>query len=515
VTTAEAQAEVVAPVDAAAAAEPEHHAGLIRRLVVGGLLWKAVSQIVGQFGRSIVAIVLARLLEPRDFGLANMVLVFASLVLVFSDLALGAAIVQRKKLTDLDRATAFWTSIAAGTLFMLILMAASPLIAAFYGEHQVQPLLMVLSTTFLISSIATTHEALLVREMAFKAVETRTMIGVLCGAVAGVAVGVGGGGAWAIIAQQVATALVTTILLVQRSPWRAGFAYSRASLRDMGGFSGFVLGHRLLYYVHRNADNLLIGRYVGAAALGAYALAYNVILLPFSRLATPVQQVLFPAFSRMQDQPEKIAALWIRSTRLVGALSIPALCGLVVVAPDVVPVVFGARWHQAVTLIQVLAWVGLLQSLQTLNTEILTARDKTSTIFRFSVGFFGAHITAFIVGLHWGVEGVAIAYAISSTIVEPVFTWMTARSLQISMWKVVWSFGGVAQASIVMGLACYGLRHVLVGAGVGDLGRLVLVALAGIALYLPLVWWRQPELRSEVGVIRGMLARRRTADATA
>jgi hypothetical protein len=113
------------------------------------------------------------------------------------------------------------------------------------------------------------------------------------------------------------------------------------------------------------------------------------------------------------------------------------------------------------------------------------------------------------------VEGVAIAYAISSTIVEPVFTWMTARSLQISMWKVVWSFGGVAQASIVMGLACYGLRHVLVGAGVGDLGRLVLVALAGIALYLPLVWWRQPELRSEVGVIRGMLARRRTADATA
>jgi O-antigen/teichoic acid export membrane protein len=487
------------------------HAGPIRRLVLGGLLWKAVSQIVGQFGRMIVAVLLARLLAPRDFGLANMVLVFSSLVLVFSDLALGAAIVQRKVLTNLDRATAFWTSIAAGTLFMVLLMAAAGPIAHFYGEDEVRPLLLVLSSTFLISSIATTHEALLVREMAFRAVELRTMIGMLCGAAAGVAVALSGGGPWAIIAQQVVTAVVTTTLLVIRSPWRVGFAFSRASLRDMGGFSGFVLGHRLLYYVHRNADNLLIGRFVGASALGVYALAYNVILIPFSRLATPVQQVLFPAFSRLQDQPERIAALWIRTTRLVGSLSIPALCGLVVVAPDLVPVVFGDRWGDAVPLIQVLAWVGLLQSLQTLNTEILTARDKTSTIFRFSLVFFASHMTAFIVGLHWGVTGVAVAYAISSTLVEPIFTWMTARSLGMSMWKVVWSFAGVVQASVVMGGVCYEARELLLNAGVGEFGRLVLVCLIGVLVYAPLVLWRQPELRGEVGGAWRMVRRRQAA----
>jgi O-antigen/teichoic acid export membrane protein len=474
----------------------------LRGQVFRGLAWKALSQIVGQGGRLVVAILLARLLAPRDFGLAGMVLVFSSLVLVFSDLALGAALVQRKELTERGRATAFWTSVGAGVLFTLIGLAAADPLARFYGEPDVRWLLMVLSSTFLISSIATTHEALLVRDMQFRAVELRVMIGLLAGAAAGVFVALKGGGPWAIIAQQVTGAAVTTILLVKRSPWRPSLKFSRAALRDLGGFSGFVLGHRLLYYLHRNADNLLIGRFIGAAALGTYTLAYNVMLIPFSRIAGPVQQVLFPAFSRIQDDPERIARLWIRATRLVGAISVPALCGLFVVAADFVPVVFGERWHDAIPLIQVLAWVGLLQSLQTLNTEILQARDKTSTIFRFSIVFFCAHLLAFIVGLHWGVLGVAVAYAISSTLVEPVFTWLTARALDISPLRLLGGLWGVVQASVVMGVVVYLLRESLIQAGVGEFWRLALCVLAGIAVYVPMVLWREPGLRAEMAVLR-------------
>jgi O-antigen/teichoic acid export membrane protein len=491
----------------------------LRGQVFHGLAWKALSQLVGQGGRLVVAVVLARLLAPRDFGLAGMVLVFSSLVLVFSDLALGAALVQRKQLTQQDRATAFWTSIGAGVTFTLLGMAVAAPLASFYREPEVRGLVMALSATFLIASIATTHEALLVREMQFRAVELRKMFGLLAGAAAGVVTAVQGGGAWAIIAQQVVTALVTTILLVQCSPWRPSLQFSRGSLRDLGGFSGFVMGHRLLYYLHRNADNLLIGRFVGAAALGVYALAYNVMLIPFSRIAGPIQQVMFPAFSRLQDQPERIAELWIRATRIVGAISVPALCGLVVVAPDFVPVVFGDHWSHAVPLIQTLAWVGLLQSLQTLNTEILQARDRTSTIFRFSVAFFLVHLSAFVIGLHWGVEGVAAAYAISSTLVEPVFTWLTARALGMSVWRLPQALVGIVLASVVMGAVVYLLRVGLVDAGMGQLPRFLLCATAGVMVYLPLCALMQPELRAEVRWLRGLVERRRghvlTADATA
>jgi O-antigen/teichoic acid export membrane protein len=125
--------------------------GGLRGLVFKGLAWKALSQIVGQGGRLVVAVVLARLLTPRDFGLAGMVLVFSSLVLVFSDLALGAALVQRKELTEKARATAFWTSVSAGVVFTLVGLAVAGPIASFYGEPDVKPLVMVLSTTYLIA----------------------------------------------------------------------------------------------------------------------------------------------------------------------------------------------------------------------------------------------------------------------------------------------------------------------------------------------------------------------------
>ena len=166
-----------------------------------------------------------------------------------------------------------------------------------------------------------------------------------------------------------------------------------------GGFSSYLLGHRLLYYFHRNADNILIGRYLGATALGAYALAYNIMLVPFTRIAGPVQRVLGPAFARMQDEPRRIADAWVRAVRLVGALAILSLLGLMVVAPDFVSVVLGDQWAAAVPLIQVLAIVGIVQSLQSISTDILQARGQANTIFRFSVLFTVTHTAGFVVGL--------------------------------------------------------------------------------------------------------------------
>jgi len=372
-----------------------------------------------------------------------------------------------------------------------------------------------LSFSFLIASLATTHEAMLVRDMQFGAVESRVMIGTLVGAVAGIAVGVGGGGAWAIITQQLASAITTTIAILAYSRWRPRLSVSRRALRDLGGFSGYVLGHRLLYYLHRNADNLLIGRFIGASALGTYAMAYNIMLVPFSRIAGPVQQVLFPAFSRLQDQPERIAALWVRATRLVGALTIPALCGLVIVAPDFVHVVLGERWKETTPLIQVLAWVGLLQSLQTLNVEILQARNKTHLMFRFSIGFFIAHLIAFVIGLQWGLMGMAVAYAISSTLVEPVITWLAARSLDVSPMILVRGLLGVVGASIAMAALVFVTREALLSTDVSTFIRLVACVTVGIASYIPLCALMEPALRREVRAVTSAVSRRRAALSTA
>jgi O-antigen/teichoic acid export membrane protein len=483
----------------------------LRARVLRGLGWKLVSLFVLQGSRSIAAIVLARLLAPHDYGLAGMVLVFSSFVLVFSDLALGAAIVQRPRLEERDRSTAFWTSAGAGVVFTLVGIALSGPLASFYGEPKVRPLFIALSFSFLLASLGTTQSALLLRELSFRALELCMMGGAVVGAVLGIAAAIRGAGAWAIIVQQLTTAGVTTAALWACSSWRPRFAFSLASLRDLGGFSGNVFGQRFLYYVMRNVDNLLVGRFLGAAALGAYSIAYNVMLVPFNQVAGPVQEVLFPAFSRLQKDRERMTAVWIRCGRLVAAVTIPALLGLIVVAPDFVAVVLGHRWHAAGPVLRILAWVGLLQSLQRLNGDILQALDRTSLLLRFSIGAFVVNLGAFVLGLRWGILGVAACFAVSSTLVEPIYSVLTARALGVSVLAFPRSLVGVAEASVAMACCVLAARELLVHAGVGPAGRLLAVTALGIALYVPLCAWRAREVSAELRELRARRPRPATA----
>lgn len=464
----------------------------MRSRVLRGFAWVGASQAGGQLARALVAVAVARLLTPGDYGLAALALLFSSLVLVFSDLALGAALVQRRTLTELDRCTAFWTALAGGTVFTVAGVALSGPLAALYGEPDVQPLLVALSGTFLVSALGATQQSLMLRDMDFRRVEVLPLAGILVGGVAGVALAAAGRGAWAIIGQQIVAVTVTTVLVWWRSPWRPGRAFSWASFRDLGGFSAYMLGHRLLYYLQANGDRLLIGRVLDAAALGVYAVAYNTMLVPASKLGGPLQRVFSPAFSRLQDEPERIAAAWVRVLRLLAAVSVPALGGLVVVAPDFVPLVLGRQWQAAVPVVQLLAWVGIVQALQSLTTDVLMARGRAGTIFRLSVLLTVAHLAAFAVGLHWGVTGVAAAYAVSTTLAEPVLAVVAARSIGLSPLALVRGVAGVFQATVLTCAAVLAVHLALADADAA--GRLVACVSAGVLVYLPLCAWRAPEL---------------------
>jgi O-antigen/teichoic acid export membrane protein len=455
-----------------------------------------------------VAVVVARLLSPSDYGLAAIALVFSAFGMVFSDLALGAALIQRKTLTEDDRSTAFWMTIASGVVLMLVGFGLSGPVSDLYRQPATQPLFAALSVSFLISALGATQQALMFRELEFRKVEGLTIVGALASAPVAVVLAAAGYGPWAIIGQQMTVAAVTSALMWRASSWRPQLRFSRASLRDLWGFSGYLVGHRLLYYTQQNADNFIIGRFVGSAAVGAYAIAFNVMLAPASRIGAPLQRVLAPTFSRMQDEPARIADAWARVTRMIAALAVPALAGIIVVAPDFIRVLLGSEWDAAAPILQVLAWVGILQALQSINVDILMARDRTSVIFRFTAVFALAHLTAFAIGVHWGVVGVAAGYAISSTLIEPILTVLTARALGVSPMVFVRAVAGVFQAAIAMVAVLAVARPALVDAGVPAGPRLALLVLIGAVVYLPLCAWRAPELVRDV---RSLLpGRRRT-----
>jgi O-antigen/teichoic acid export membrane protein len=480
-------------------------AGSMRSRILRGLAWKVFSGGFRQVSQMAVAVILARLLTPHDYGLAAMVLVFSSLVIIFSDLALGAALVQRKVLHERDRSTVFWTSTGVGFVFMLLGIAVSWPVAAFYGEAEVQPLLAALSIGFLVTALGTTQTALLNREMDFKSLELRLMAGTLTGAVVGIALAASGYGAWAIIAQQLASAFASTVLLWALSPWHPRFVFSVASLRDLSSFSLKVFGTRLVFYANRNADNLLIGRFLGPSALGAYAVAYNVMLAPVQRITAPLVEVLFPAFSRIQDERERIASLWLRAIRVVGTITIPGMVGLVLVAPEFVRVVLGERWEAAVPVIQILAVVGLMQSLQGMNSGILQACDRAGTLLRCAILTVILSLAAFAIGIEWEIVGVAAAYAIASCIAEPYYAWQTMRTIGVPVGAYLRNLAGVVAATAGMAACVAATRELLLPADLPAGARLAILVAVGALSYLPLWAWRAPEVLAE---FRGVVRRR-------
>lgn len=477
--------------------------------ILSGIAWKASSQVTLQLARIVVALVLARLLTPHEWGLAAMVLVFAGFVVVFTDSALGTALIQRREISEDDRSTVFFVGTGVGVLLAVTGIACSGLLASFYGEPDVQPLFIAVSIGFLVSTLGSTQMALLVRDMEFKRLELRQIAATLVGACVGIGLAVGGYGAWAIVGQLLGEAVTSTVLLWLLTPWRPQRRFATASLRRLGGFAGNVFAENVLWQAGRTITGVLIGRVLGAAALGTYTLATTVILMPFVRIAAPLQQVFFPAFSRMSDDRERMADVWIRATRLVGALSVPALVGLVIVAPDFVDVVLGPRWESATEVIRILAVVGIVQSVQTLHGEVLLALGRAGTLTRFTLFWFVGSVGAVAIGTQWGIVGVATAYAIATILIEPVRAYLTTRALGIPLRRFVVSLSGIVQATALMAAALLVTGAALDAAGAPAVVRLILLIALGGVVYVAACLWRAPEVTGEV---RSVLARRRRSE---
>jgi len=470
--------------------------------VLGGFAWSIVMVVVLQLCRVVFGITLARLLTPSQYGLAGMALVFSSLVLSFSDLSMGSGLVQRKSISEADRSTVFWTSAGVGLLLTSAGVALSGPLAAFYHQPRVAPLFAVVSITFFLISLQVTQASLLQRDMRFRVLTLRIAVANVIGGVVSITLAALGTGPWAIILSQICTTGTSTILLWTYSSWRPRLAFSLTSLRQLGGFGLNLLGARTASYLNRNADNLLVGRFLGSTALGAYSVAYNIMLLPLGQVIIPIQEVLFPAYSRWQDDRKQVAQVYLRVVRVVAAVVGPAMVGVALISHDFVRVVLGERWLAAAPVLAVLAPVAFVQSLSGLGDRVLTALDRTRLIRRFTTLESVLTVPAFALGLHWGILGVAVCYAAVNTPLQLVYIWLTLRALGLGVSDFVRSFAGVIEAVLAMSVACLLVHSGLTAANVDLWQRLGIEVLVSALVFIPLCGFWQPEVVREVRSLR-------------
>ena len=322
----------------------------IREQTVIGLGWTAMSRVFQQSLQFVFSAVLARLLVPNDFGLIALISVFTGFASVFVDLGFTAAIVQRSKVDERHLSTAFWLNVMAGAGLMVVVMGMAPAIAAFYDQPQLVPLTLALAPSFLLGSLVGLQSAMLTRQMNFKRltmIENSALVGANALAIG---LAVSGFGVWSLVALALASAAIRAVLLWSASSWRPRAFLDRESVRDLWGFSSRLTAFNAVNYWARNADNLLVGRFIGTDSLAFCNRAYNLMLLPLDLVSSVPARVMLPVLSRLQDEPELVKRVYLRSIGLIALVTFPAMVGLFVVCEPFILTVYGSKWAPVIPL---------------------------------------------------------------------------------------------------------------------------------------------------------------------
>ncbi|MFQ3612154.1 MAG: lipopolysaccharide biosynthesis protein [Cyanobacteriota bacterium] len=453
----------------------------LRSRLFSGLRWKVGSQVMQQLLNLGSAVVMARLLSPEDFGLLSMASVFTGIVYVVLDLGLGAALVQRKNIEPQHVSSIFWMNVSVGLCLSLMGIALSWPIAIFYKTPVVQWVIAALACCFSIAALGSTQEALLTRKMHFRALEFRRMLSHLVGIITGLIMAYLGWGVWSLVGRIVITSLLGTALLWYISSWRPAWTFRWADVREMSGYSNDVLGGNLLGYVGRNADNLLIGRFLGATELGFYSMAYNLMAAPLDRIAQVLAGVLFPALSRQQENLEKVKKSWFRASQLVVATVIPLVAGLILLAPELIQVFYGEKWLPAAPVLQILAVRALVVGVKALDGTVLMAIGQTRLRLNLIAISVGVAVLSFLIGISFGIQGVALSFTIFTSVISLIGLSLTLKCVRSNFVAYFRNLSGILYATAGMTVGVFLLKIMWLGSA----GSLLLASiLLGGSLYL-------------------------------
>jgi PST family polysaccharide transporter len=378
-----------------------------------GTAWSMLSTIARQ-GLSIASVAtVARLLGPGAYGIMGMANLLLAFILNFRDLGTGTAIVQRISVSQPLLASLFWLNVALGTALALITAAASPFMARFFHTPELTAILSTIACSFIFTSAGIVQNSLLLREMKFKALAIIDVGSSILAYVTALTCAYKGLGVWSLVWANLANSVGGTTMYWIASSWRPSFQFNRAEINSVMNFSLNLSGFGFVNYANRNADNVVVGRMLGQADLGNYQMAYNLMITPLQSISSVIGQVTLPAFSKIQNDDERFRAAFLRSSSIVALVSFPVMAGLGVVADPLIRAVLGAKWIAAIPIFQILAPVGLVQSVQTLVGLIYVAKGRTDWLFRMGAYCLLILIPAFLIGVHFGVTGVAKAYFLS------------------------------------------------------------------------------------------------------
>jgi teichuronic acid exporter len=454
-----------------------------KKRVLISVAWLAGLKYCGQVITWLITIFVIRLLEPSDYGVMAKAYVFIGFLSLISELGFGTVIVQRKELTQALLRTAFSFILLSNSIMFMFCFFCAPIVSKFYTEPLLIPIIRVLSYSYLIMSFYALPQSLLYRDMNFRLKGSFELSSAVASAASTLALAYLGFGLWSLVWGTLVLHITLLLCYFFKGKLFYPLRFSLKDARDLISIGGYISGSRIIWYFYSQADIIIGGKFLTSPVLGVYSIALKLGYMPLEKIIPLLNQVAMPTYAKVQDSSQIVRNWFLKSIRLVSFSMFLLYFGLLSTASDLIGLLLGNKWEQAILPLQLLAFIMPWRAIGSLYAPLLIG------IGRADVNFLNVVMSAFIIPVAFiigvqsdGVRGLCIAWIGGYLLAFIIMSFMTARKIELRFLDIIKSIYPSFLSSIIMASILIGLRSILIPS-LAPLSALMVCSFSGVALY--------------------------------
>jgi len=466
-----------------------------------GALWSFLDLGLGQALGAAVFLVVTRLITPAELGVFTIVVVIVGFTHVPVALGLGEALIQRPSIDEDHRSTAFWANIGLGLVIAAPLALSANLLADRFHMPALAPVMRWMALCPLIDSLATTQLALLRRDLSMAVFAAKSFFGYSAGGAVAIALAWYGWGVWALVAQQLTLWSMVAIVAWSFSRWRPRLRFSFAALTDLRGYASYNALSQLVMGLDDRVGSLIVGSLFNAEIVGYYGLGQRILHLIGMATLSSLESVVLPVLSRVNDNRASFNRTYISMVIAATIFWLPACWGFGIMAPGLVPMIFGRQWSGAIPLIQIVTLAAFVNGFTALTAHVLGALGRPNWMTVLSAVQLAITVPAyFLLGARFGVVGAAFAWPLTWALIAPLHLLAIRKFSGVPLATLLRDYGKIVGAAIMMTIAVFGVRAVM--------PNLVVEILTGGAVYAAAIVILAPDyVKTIIDLLRRALQR--------
>ena len=397
----------------------------LKAQAISGVKWTTFSTVITTILQLLQLAILARFLDPSAFGLMALVMVVIGFSQAFLDMGISNAIIHKQVISKDQLSTLYWVNVLAGFSLFIIVSALASMVANFYEEPELTELVMIVALTFLIQPFGQQFMILWQKEMRFSEIAKIDIVNKSISLVVSVYLAYKGYGVYALVYGTLAGVVSQTLqyLYMGLKEYRPSFVFKLGEIKEFLGFGAYQMGEKTINYFNSQIDTILIGKLLGVEALGIYTVAKQIIMRPAQIINPIISKVTFPTMAKIQNDTLRLKNTYLKTINYLSSVNFPIYAFIFIFAHDIVMIMFGEKWIEAVYIMQILSIWGAMRSTGNPVGSLLLAKGKANWGFWWNLGLFFYIPVGIYVGSYWGLEGISWALVFLSFPLGIIANW--------------------------------------------------------------------------------------------